>query len=87
MVDAVVYLLGMFIALACGVLLARGYKRSRQRLLLRSSICFLGLALSGLLLFFDLSVLPPSIDLHLLRRGVTAVSLLVLLYGLVWDSE
>jgi uncharacterized membrane protein len=87
MVDAVVYLLGMFVALACGVLLVRGYRRSRQRLLLWSSICFLGLALSGALLFFDLSVLGKNIDLHMVRRAVTASSLLVLLYGLVWDSE
>jgi hypothetical protein len=84
---AAVYLLGMFVALAAGVLLARGYRRSGQRLLLWSSICFLGLALSGGLTFLDLSVLPPEIDLHLLRRAVTAVSMLVLLYGLVWDSE
>ena len=84
---AAVYLLGMFVALACGVLLARGFKRSRQRLLLWSSICFLGLALSGALTFLDLSLLGPEIDLHLVRRAVTAVSMLVLLYGLVWDSE
>ena len=84
---AAVYLLGMFVALACGVLLARGYRQSRQRLLLWSSICFLGLSLSGALLFLDLSVLPATIDLHLLRRAVTAGSMLVLLYGLVWDSE
>ena len=84
---AAVYLLGMFVALASGVLLARGYRRSGQRLLLWSSICFLGLALSGGLTFLDLSVLPPAIDLHLLRRAVTAVSMLVLLYGLIWDSE
>jgi uncharacterized membrane protein len=87
MIDSAVYLLGMFVALACGVLLARGYRLSRQRLLLWSSICFCGLALSGALLFLDLSVLPTAIDLHLVRRAVTATSLLVLLYGLVWDSE
>lgn len=84
---AAVYLLGMFVALACGVLLARGYKHSRQRLLLWSSICFLGLALSGALTFLDLSILPPAIDLHMARRAVTAASMLVLLYGLIWDSE
>ncbi len=39
------------------------------------------------LLFLDLSVLPATIDLHLLRRAVTAGSMLVLLYGLLWDSE
>jgi hypothetical protein len=85
--EATVYLLGMFVALACGLLLARGYRQSRHRLLLWSSICFFGLALSNALLFVDLSLLPPSIDLHPLRRAVTAVSMLVLLYGLVWDSE
>ena len=87
MLAAAVYLLGMFVALACGVLLARGYRQSRHRLLLWSSICFLGLALTNALLFVDLSLLPPSIDLHLVRRAVMAISLLVLLYGLVWDSE
>ncbi|HEV2577919.1 MAG TPA: DUF5985 family protein [Acidobacteriaceae bacterium] len=85
--EAAVYLLGTFVALACGVLLARGFRQSGQRLLLWSSICFLGLALSNGLTFVDLSVLGKDIDLHLLRRAVTAVSLLVLLYGLVWDSE
>ena len=85
--EAAVYLLGTFVALACGVLLARGYRQSGQRLLLWSAICFLGLALSNGLTFVDLSVLGKDIDLHLLRRAVTALSLLVLLYGLVWDSE
>jgi uncharacterized paraquat-inducible protein A len=85
--EAAVYVLGMFVALACGVLLARGYRRSRHRLLLWSSICFLGLSLSNALLYLDLSVLPTQIDLHLMRRAVTAVSFLVLLYGLIWDSE
>lgn len=84
--EAAVYILGTFVALACGVLLARGYRHSRQRLLLWSSICFLGLAISNALLFVDL-VMLPRVDLHLLRRAVTAISLLVLVFGLVWDSE
>ena len=85
--EAAIYLLGTFVALACGLLLARGYRQSGQRLLLWSSICFLGLGLSNGLTFLDLSLLPPSIDLHLLRHGVSGVSMLVLIYGLVWDSE
>ncbi|HEY4009610.1 MAG TPA: DUF5985 family protein, partial [Acidobacteriaceae bacterium] len=75
MFAAVVYLLGMFVALACGLLLARGYRQSRYRLMLWSSICFLGLALSGALLFVDLTLLT-TIDLHLVRRAITAVALL-----------
>ena len=54
-VEAAVYLLGMFGALACSVLLGRGYKNSRQRLLLWSSICFAGLGVANLLMFVDLS--------------------------------
>ncbi len=85
--EAAIYLLGTFVALACGLLLARGYRQSGQRLLLWSAICFLGLALSNGLTFLDLSILPEAIDLHLLRHGVTGVSMLVLIYGLIWDSE
>lgn len=83
---ATVYLLGTFVALLCGVLLARGYGHSRARLLLWSAICFIGLALSNAILFVDIIMLPNT-DLHLLRRGVAAVSILCLLYGLVWDTE
>lgn len=83
--ESAVYLLGMFVALACGLLLARGYKQSRQRLLLWSSICFLGLGVANLLTFIDLSLVP--FDLHLLRRAVTSIAMLVLVYGLIWDSE
>lgn len=86
-VEAAVYVLGTLVALACGLLLGRGYKNSRQRLLLWSSICFAGLALANLLTFFDLSVLPVEIDLHMLRRAVTAIAMMVLVYGLIWDSE
>ncbi|HZQ43954.1 MAG TPA: DUF5985 family protein [Acidobacteriaceae bacterium] len=85
--EAAVYLLGTFVVLACGVLLARGYRQSGQRLLLWSSICFFGLALSNGLTFLDLSLLPEAIDLHMLRHAVTGVATLVLIYGLVWDSE
>jgi hypothetical protein len=85
--EAAVYLLGMVVVLACGVLLARGYRQTRQRLLLWSSICFFGLALSNALTFVDLSLLPASIDLHPYRHALTGLSMMVLIYGLVWDSE
>jgi hypothetical protein len=35
-----VYILGTLIALACAVLLLRGYLRGRHKLLLWSSLCF-----------------------------------------------
>ena len=46
---AVVYVLALLTSLACGVLLLRGHARTRQRLLLWSGLCFLGLAASNLI--------------------------------------
>jgi len=82
-----VYIVGVLTALLCAVLLLRGYVRSRARLLLWSGLCFSGLTLSNLLLFVDLVLWPASVDLHLLRLATAAVSMLLLLYGLIWESE
>lgn len=82
----VVYILCSLTSLACAVLLARSYLQQRQvRLLLWSALCFLGLTASNVLLFVDLAVLP-HIDLSTFRSLVTFISLVVLIYGLVWDA-
>ena len=80
-----VYLLGTLITLACAILLVRGYWRGRQRLLLWSGICFFGLAVSNLLLFVDL-VLLPNVDLYLWRLITAAIAMMFLMYGLIWDG-
>ena len=49
-----VYLLGALTSVACAVLLMRGYTRVRKRLLLWSSLCFIGLSVSNILTFIDL---------------------------------
>jgi hypothetical protein len=81
-----VYILGTLTTLTCGVLLFRGYWRASRRLLLWSSICFFGLAISNLLVFLDLVVFP-EVDLYLWRLLTAAVSMIVLLYGLIWEGE
>ncbi|MCE9553301.1 MAG: DUF5985 family protein [Planctomycetes bacterium] len=81
-----VYILGTLVTLMCSILLLRGYVRSRARLLLWSGICFLGLAISNSLIFVDL-VLYPEADLYFLRLSTAALAMMVLLYGLVWESE
>ena len=81
-----VYILGTLLALACGILLLRGYARGKHKLLLWSGLCFLGLALSNFLIFVDL-ILVPQYDLSLLRLGAAAASMLLLLYGLIWEGE
>jgi uncharacterized protein DUF5985 len=83
----IVYLLGALTTLLCTALLLRGYLRGRQRLLMWSALCFAFLTASNVLLFIDLVVLPDTVNLYILRLGSAAVAMLLLLYGLVWDSE
>ncbi|MEO8307836.1 MAG: DUF5985 family protein [Pseudomonadota bacterium] len=82
-----VYILGALTTLLCAALLLRGYARGRKRLLLWSGLCFVGLTISNVLLFVDLVMLPSSADLYLLRLATAAAAMMLLLYGLVWESE
>jgi len=83
---SVVYALCALTSGICAALLWRSYRASRARLLLWSSLAFVGLACNNLLLFVDL-VLVPEVDLLLYRSLTSAVSVMVLLLGLIWDSE
>jgi hypothetical protein len=83
----VVYFLGALTTLLCAVLLLRGYAQGRMKLLLWSGLCFVGLTISNALLFVDLVLLPAITDLYLLRLSTAAIAMLLLLYGLVWESE
>jgi hypothetical protein len=85
MADAV-FLLCAATSLACAVLLLRGYARNRVRLLLWSSLCFVGLAVNNALLVMD-KIIFPHRDLLLLRSLSGFLALALLVYGLVWDSE
>ena len=84
MVASVVYALCALTSAGCAALLVRGYLRQRTRLLLWSSLCFVGLALNNALLFTDL-VLVPAADLSSVRGFAGLAALLVLLYGLIWE--
>lgn len=86
MLAGLVYLLGALVTALSAVLLLRGYARSRSRLLLWSGLCFIGLTVSNALLFIDLRVLP-EFDLYMWRLGTAAAAMLLLVYGLVFESE
>lgn len=81
-----VYILCALTSLFCAALLIRGYRAQRTRLLLWSSLCFIGLALNNALLVIDLMIVP-QIDLSLLRTSVAAVAMACLLVGLIWESR
>ena len=81
-----IYILCALTSLACAGLLLRGYLRTRARLLLWSSLCFVGLALNNVFLVVDL-VLVPSTDLALVRALLALASVSVLNVGLIMDSR
>ena len=84
--GAVVYFLGAVTTTACALLLLRGYISGRKKLLLWSGVCFTGLALSNSLIFVDL-VLVPDVDLYRWRLATAAIAMVILLYGLIWESD
>jgi hypothetical protein len=84
--PAAVYILCSLTCVLCATLLLRSYAKKRVRLLLWSGLCFAGLAGNNVFLFIDLVVLP-DVDLTIPRDLTTLGSLLLLLYGLVWESR
>ena len=83
---ALVNALGTLTVGLCAFLLLRGYARVRQRLLLWSGLCFAGLTASNAVLFFDLAIVP-NVSLYTWRLAIAAVSMLLLIYGLIFESD
>lgn len=84
--NATLYLVTSLTTLLCAILLLRAYTRVRRRLLLWSGLCFVGLTVSNFLVIPDL-VLFRSIDFYSYRLGASAIAMVLLIYGLVWESQ
>lgn len=81
-----IYLLCALTSLTCAVLLLRAYRATHTRLLLWSGLCFAGLTLNNVILVLD-RIIYPDIDLLLMRLVSALVALLLLLFGLIWESK
>jgi hypothetical protein len=84
-VAELVYALCAVASVFCAGLLVRNYRRTRLRLALWTSACFVGLAINNLLLFIDL-IIVPNTDLGIWRSAVSIVALFTLLVGLIWEN-
>jgi fluoride ion exporter CrcB/FEX len=84
--QLIVNMLGSLTVGLCAVLLLRAYSQVHQRLLLWSGLCFAGLALSNVLVIVDLAVVP-QFSIYVWRLAVAAASMLLLLYGLIFESD
>lgn len=80
-----VYILCSITSFICAALLFRAYLTQASRILLWSSVCFLGLFINNILLFIDV-VLVPQQDLSIIRLAAALIPSVMLLYGLIWDS-
>jgi hypothetical protein len=83
---ATIYFLCAFTAALCAFQLLLAYRRGRYRLLLWSGLCFAGLSVNNAVLVLD-KVIFPAIDLSVPRTLVALLSMIILLYGLIWEAE
>jgi hypothetical protein len=86
-VAEAVYILCALTSILCAVLLYRGYRANRTRLLFWASLAFLLLATSNVVAYLDLVILPASIDLFWYRTGFALAAMLLLVFGLVWETQ
>lgn len=82
-----VYILCALTSILCAVLLYRGYRVNRARLLFWASLAFLFLALDNVVTYVDLVILPVLPDLFWYRTGCALAGMLVLLFGLIWETH
>jgi hypothetical protein len=82
----IIYGLCALTAFLCSFLLLKAHSKNRYKLLLWGGICFIGLTASNALLVID-KLMMPMVDLSTWRYTITLLSMLILLYGLIWDKE
>jgi hypothetical protein len=85
-VEGAVYLLCAATALACALLLLRGYRRTRVRLLLWCGLFFLAMVAENALLFIDVVIVPER-NLSAALYSVALAGVALLLYGLIFDAR
>jgi hypothetical protein len=85
-VALTIYSLCALTSLACAWLLLASYRRTGHRLLFWSGWSFVAMTVNNLFLVLDKVVFP---DLYLLpvRLVAALVSMLLLLYGLIYEKE
>jgi hypothetical protein len=82
-----VYVLCALTSLFCAFLLWRSYRHNRTRLLMWSTLCFVGLAVNNILLVIDKMLLGDDVSLALLRAGTALLSMALLLIGLTLEES
>lgn len=82
-----IYILCALTSILCAALLFRGYRANRTRLLFWASLAFLLLAVNNVVLYIDLVILPKLPDLYWYRTGFALAAMLLLVFGLIWETR
>lgn len=85
--STAIYCFCALTALICTVMMVRGYRLSGNKLLYWGGWTFAGLTLSNIILIFDKIIFPEAFDLLTFRLVMSALSLLPLIYGLIFDYD
>jgi fluoride ion exporter CrcB/FEX len=86
MLQFIVNVLGTLVAGMCAFLLLRAYRKVKMRLLLWAGLCFVGLSASNAVVVTDLFIVP-DLDLYRWRLAAAAIAMLLLVYGLIFESD
>lgn len=86
LIPQLVYVLCALTSLACAVLLFRGYLRSKARILLWSTLCFVFLFANNVFLYLDVVVFP-AMYLSPFRDITSLLAAAILVWGLIWDAD
>ena len=84
--SGIIYGLCALTAFLCTFLLLKAYRQNHYNLLLWGGLCFAGLTASNALLVID-KLMLPEVDLSPWRYILALLSMLILLYGLIWNKE
>ena len=87
MIPAILYVACALTSGGCAWLLVRGYHASGTRLLFWAALCFVGLTIDNIVLFIDLALTPATVDLFYWRTIPAVAGLIVMIYGLIWESR
>lgn len=82
-----VYILCAITSVLCAVLLLRAYLARRRSLLLWSAVCFGALGVNNVLLFIDVVMDLPGLDLAGARSASALAGLAALVYGLIAGDQ
>ncbi|MGE0634273.1 MAG: DUF5985 family protein [Pseudobdellovibrionaceae bacterium] len=82
--STIVFFLCAVTSVICAGLLIRAYRKNKNSLVFWCAIGFVGMSINNVLLIFDKFVVQT--DLLLFRTGSLMLGMMLMLFGLIWNT-